>query len=235
MNRLLQNDFGRLIRSKTLPLAVAAAVVGGLAAVPLCPGYQAVMTYAQAYLFLIPVISIVTIVFVTQEYRFGIVRNKAASGFSRVRILCSWAIVMAAVSVLLLLVFTLTVRIRLSATAPAVQENLTAETFFVNSGMALVLMLVFVGISLAVGIIGAGYEDIVIVLLLFFGAAEAGTRAAGRGGLLRRLLAVVPTTHLGDSVVEVPETAGATFFGGVILIVLFSLLALVAFRRKNLE
>ena len=109
MSRLLRNDFSRFWRSLLPVIAAAVAICAGLISIPLCPGYQAVMAYAQAYLFLIPAAGIISIVFVTREQNYGILRNKVTAGFSRTAIAASWSIVLASLCIFLLVVYDLTV------------------------------------------------------------------------------------------------------------------------------
>ena len=150
MSRLLRNDFKRFWCSLRPVIAAAVAILAGLIAIPICPGYQAVMAYAQAYLFLIPVAGIMTIVFVTQEQNYGILRNKVAAGFSRTAIAASWSVVLASLCIFLLVVYDLTVFLSQHMRELAVEDVMSVGTLFTNNVMTLVLMLAFVWLSMAV-------------------------------------------------------------------------------------
>jgi hypothetical protein len=238
MNRLLRYDFSRFWGSCLPVIALVIAVAAGIVAMPVCPGYQAVSAYAQAYLFLVPVACVLTVIFITQEFSYGILRNKVVMGMRRPFILLSWAAVMTSVCIFLVAVYSATVAIAHKVIGYAVADNMSFETFLVNCCMTLQLMLAFVVITGLVCVLGNGYENIITILFIFFALAEIGvlTAAAARhNGVLRRVLALIPTTHLGDSVIEIPQTAVMTLVGGAVLIAAASALTVVLFRRKNLQ
>ena len=237
MSRLLRNDFKRFWCSLRPVIAAAVAILAGLIAIPICPGYQAVMAYAQAYLFLIPVAGIMTIVFVTQEQNYGILRNKVAAGFSRTAIAASWSVVLASLCIFLLVVYNLTVFLSQHMRELAVEDVMSGGTLFTNNVMTFVLMLAFVWLSMAVCVISNGYENIITVLFVFFAAAEVGVltaNAAANSNGLRRFMALIPTTHLGDDITRIPVTASSTLIGGIILGIVFAAVSVVLLHRKNL-
>ena len=226
MSRLLRNDFKRFWCSLWPVIVAAAAILAGLIAIPICPGYQAVMAYAQAYLFLIPVAGIMTIVFVTQEQNYGILRNKVAE--------CSNVEYKASADQV---VYDLTVFLSQHMRELAVEDVMTGGTLFTNNVMTFVLMLAFVWLSMAVCVISNGYENIITVLFVFFAAAEVGVltaNAAANSNGLRRFMALIPTTHLGDDITRIPVTASATLIGGIILGIVFAAVSVVLLHRKNL-
>ena len=237
MSRLLRNDFTRFWCSLRPVIAAAAAICAGLLTLPLCPGYQAVMAYAQSYLFLIPVAGIMTVVFVTQEQNYGILRNKVAAGFSRTAIAASWSLVLTSLCIFLLVVYNLTVYFAQHAREYAVEEVMSSGTLFTNSAMTFVLMLAFVWLSMAISVLSSGYENIITILLVFFVAAEAGVltaNAAAESDGLRRFVSLIPTTHLGDDVTRIPVTASATLIGGILAGIVFAAVSVVLLHRKNL-
>lgn len=238
MIRLLRNDYTRLLRGIPFYIACLAAAGAGYLGVLMCPGYQAVMAYSQANLFLIPVAIVATIVYLVPEYEYGIVRNKAVAGYRRTQILASWLTVLVTVSLILTVIYNLTVLIALAARKSTVADSMKTGVFFTNNAMMLVMMLGFVFLALVVVTLSEGYQSIVTMLFVYFllAAVTMISEDAWEDSILaKKIVAIIPAAHLGDLVTEVPNTSAVTLIGGGFVIVLVTAAAVALFRRKNLE
>ena len=227
MNRLLSYDFSRLFHGLTLYFAGLAAIAAGVIGALLCPGYQSVMAYSQAYLFLIPIGVILTVVFITTEYNYGILRNKVVNGFSRMMILQSWVTVLAVAGIILVAVYNLSVLLTHLVQGRRVFDNMTPVTVLANFAMVCVMLLV-----------STGFENILAILFVFFalGAVALIPDSLWRdSAILKTLFAVIPSSHLRDSIVAVPQSVAATLIGGMILVILLSMSSMIMLMRKDLE
>jgi|GEM_PF-2711295 hypothetical protein len=238
MMRLLRYDCSRLARSATFFFACLATVAAGVVGALICPGYQCVMALSQAYLMMIPIAGIVTVFFTVQEFRYGILRSKVTSGFKRNRILCSWMVSLAIISLLLLAVYGVTVLIVHLLQGSNVLGNATVGSVLVNIVMVYVLMLGYVYLSLLVAFLSREYESIIIVLFTFFALAELGLlfeRYWAGSPVLLRWIHLVPTSHLRDSIIRIPESITVTLVGGGIAVCLVGMFMRALMRRRNLE
>ncbi|MBQ6660336.1 MAG: hypothetical protein IJM57_02770 [Lachnospiraceae bacterium] len=238
MIRLLRNDYTRLLREISFYVVCLAAAGVGYLGVMLCPGYQAVMAYSQANLFLIPVAVVATIVYLVPEFEYGIVRNKVVAGYRRSRILASWLTVLVTMSLVLAVIYNLTVRIVIEVQGNPVGTSLKTKEFLTNNAMMVVMMLAFVVLALVVVILSEGYRSIVTALFVYFLLAAVTMLSENvwqNGILAKKIVAIIPAAHLGDSVMEVQNTLATTLIGGGIVIVLLTAAAVALFRRKNLE
>ena len=236
MNRLLRNDCSRLFRSLFLYIAAIAAVAAGFAAAYTREGYTAVTAYAQGYLFVIPVAMVAVSIFLVQEFEFGIVRNKVVMGFRRSRIAASWFAVALIIEFVLLAVFDLTVYVVQAYRGSSVGKNLTVVEFLINAGVTLLLMTVFALAAAVLTTLIGGYESIVTVLFVYFAVAAVTLvkKAKELGAVGKKLYRLIPVSHLGDSVLMVPEEAVTTVCMGVILSVLLAAIWCLSVCRKNL-
>ena len=238
MNRLLRNDYTRLLRGIPFYIACLAAAGAGYLGVLVCPAYQAVLAYSQANLFLIPVAIVATVIYLVPEYEYGILRNKVVAGYRRTQILASWLTVLVTVSLILAVIYNLTVRIALRGHENTVGSSLKTGAFLTNNAMMVVMMIGFVILALVVVTLSGGYQSIVTMLFVYFLLAAVTMLSEDTWEdsiLAQKIVALIPASHLGDSAMEVANTSAVTLIGGGFVIVLLTAAAAVLLRRKNLE